>query len=440
MKILILTLAIVLSACDSFVDDQSIATKEQLKIINPAPVDRKFAENNKAHKVILAVLDSGIDYNHPFLTSSIHFELNENQLPVSAGWDFTGNDPWPAPYVARTNNFNLKIKSSTSADSAKMIEAMGLFHQEHSDLAKLFPVDRNLEEEIGEGVYHGTHVAGLATYDSPEIGLKGYRVFPMNLTQETENFSVLKINEAFSKILLSALRKAISDGARVINMSLGMTSDATSTRDEKDFFLDFQYELQYIARSNPQTIFVVAAGNDGKWVDGRSVMTLPCYVPEKNVICVSALTKEMTVAGFSNQLKTDEVTTIYAWGEDIISLIPQSMCLSEDLSFDDILKGVRARERFAKTARQACKGSLFKSESGTSMASPIIARKVAQIIAANPADSSEQIKEKLFAMAGLVNLGGRKAFTLPIEKPSWYSTAPIKNLGQRSRNWHFVIQ
>src|SRR5690606_11179138 len=120
----------------------------------------------------------------------------------------------------------------------------------------------------------------------------------------------------------------------------------------------------------------------------------PCYIPRKNVICVSALDKNLDPADFSNILTKNDVTTIYAWGDEILSTVPTNLCSYDEMDTSLILKDIHA---FGKLMKKKCENPLlFQKMSGTSMASPIVARKIAKLIAQNPDLNTQEIKSLLF--------------------------------------------
>lgn len=440
MKILfILAIPLLLISCDSEFDDQTIVKESQLKVINPAPIKRNFEANNANHKVIVAVMDTGVDYNHPYLKDNIHFDLDEAGNPTGSGWDYAGNDSWAAPFVGRTDFFNEKLSASAKSDSFDMFNASKKLLTEFPELKQYFPAERNIEEEQGESFEHGTHVAGLASYDSTEIGIRGYRVVPVNRLSPTEKKEPNLMMKRFTGVLLEGLSKAIADGSRVINMSLGLGTTKDAKDVDKAFSLDLQNKLIDLADTNPQVVFVVAAGNDGKWIDGRSSIGLPCFVPRKNVICVSALSEDLTPTTFTNIVLSDEVTTIYAWGEKILSTVPTGTCSSDKLKYDSIKGSDKALKEFGKTAIEECaKDQSLREMSGTSMASPVVARKVAKIIAQYPDDSVEEIKDKLFASSIPGKVGAINIMKLPIEKPSWYNKPSNNKMKAGKSYWNFM--
>ena len=90
-------------------DNQRILSPARSALVNPAPSDRKFAEINKKHQLLIAVIDSGVDYNHPTLTENLHFELDAQGKPTRMGWDFSGSDAWQKVCRCRTPQCRFRI-------------------------------------------------------------------------------------------------------------------------------------------------------------------------------------------------------------------------------------------------------------------------------------------------------------------------------------------
>ncbi|KAH6897584.1 peptidase [Coprinopsis sp. MPI-PUGE-AT-0042] len=166
-------------------------------------VDKLHAQGIKGKGIKVAIIDSGVDYQHPFLGGAIGPDKK-----VIAGYDFVGdnydgsNDPVPD------------------------------------------------EDPIDNCGGHGTHVAGIVGLDggneynvtgvAPEASLLAYRVFGCR-------------GSVTDDILLAALVRAVKDGADVINMSLG-GADGWSTAAGA-------VVASRIAEGGK--VVVISAGNDG---------------------------------------------------------------------------------------------------------------------------------------------------------------------------------
>ncbi len=152
------------------------------------------------------------------------------------------------------------------------------------------PTDDNL---ISGG--HGVHTAGtMGAAGNNGVGITGVaqnvRIMPLRVCAN----SVASENETrcpFSS-QIAAINYAGAMGARAANMSLGGTTFNTPERDA--------------IAANPQTLFVISAGNDG--ADNDFEPHYPCnYDPlaegksaVDNVICVAATDQADQLAGFSD--------------------------------------------------------------------------------------------------------------------------------------------
>jgi subtilisin family serine protease/subtilisin-like proprotein convertase family protein len=196
-----------------------------------------------------------------------------------------------------------------------------------------------------DGAGHGTHVAGTVgavggngigvTGVSPHVSLVGVKVLGDGGFGTTESVA-------------EGLAYAGRLHARVANASLGSPDPSQLVADA-------------IAGA-PETLFVVAAGNDGTDVDSSPFS--PCVEPPDNIVCVAATDNNDELAGFSNfgQNSVD----LAAPGVDILSSVP---------------------------------GDGYAFHSGTSMASPHVTGAAALLAAAYPGESPLALKGRLLAGA-----------------------------------------
>lgn len=416
------------------IDDQSYTPPEAQGAVNPAPASRDFVSNNQRHKILMAVVDSGTDYNHPAILNNFHFDL-ANGVPIGLGYDYTGDDRWPSPYVAVTAHLNPHMKPSDRDETLLMIKRTRDARAAFPDIARYFNPLRHIKQEV-EGVYHGTHVAGLMVYDQPDLGLIPYRVLPVNIKYkdgERDWLGVGKDKVVYDGIL-QATRDALSRGVRVINFSLslkerkdgGGLTGASADAEKMKLFNERMKLIQEMALAHPNVVFVAAAGNDGQWIGDKSALSLPCGVDAPNILCVGALGDENKLATFSNILLTN-APFVAAPGKDIVSLFPTEICGSESLKlFDnketdypysspDLLKF------FNQRIQEECrKQTPFKKSSGTSMAAPIVARMVAKILLKDPSLSGAAAVQQLLRSGEKLQLGPLTIQSLFVERPSWY--------------------
>jgi subtilisin family serine protease len=149
--------------------------------------------------------------------------------------------------------------------------------------------------------------------------------------------------------LAQAIRYAVDNGARVINMSLGW-SDSTALRDA----------LAYAASRN--VITVSAAGNSSLSSPGT-----PAYYATQYGLSVGAVDSSRTIASFSNRAGTNSsMQHVMAPGVNVYSTVP---------------------------------GNGYASYSGTSMAAPHVAGVVALMLGANPNLTHAQVRSILTSSA-----------------------------------------
>lgn len=215
---------------------------------------------------VIAVLDSGVDLNHPELAGNLWKNTEEcgkdpkvdndgNKLPGDChGWNFT---------------------ESLETDDAK---------------------------DVSDSDGHGTHVSGIIAAASNGRGIVGVLpnalIMPIKVMKDGESRSDVPSSEAFAR----GIMYAVDNGAQVINMSLGWPR-ALETK--------FLREAVYYALGQGVAI-VAAAGNNNS-----AEPLFPCAY--EGVICVAASTLDGGFAGFSNYGGHVDVV---APGEAILGLHP----------------------------------------------------------------------------------------------------------------------
>lgn len=182
----------------------------------------------------------------------------------------------------------------------------------------------------GPGPDHGTHVAGIIGADrTNNIGVMG-------IADAVQIMGVRAVpdGDERDKDVANAIRYAVANGAQIINMSFGKDySPQRSAVEEAE-----RYAL------SKGVLMVHAAGNDGKDIDTAANYPSPRFIDGSaipNVITVGASARPNNgdlIASFSNYGKQN--VDVFAPGKDIYSTVP---------------------------------GSKYENNSGTSMASPVVA-------------------------------------------------------------------
>lgn len=188
--------------------------------------------------VTIAILDTGVDMNHPDLVGK--FWTNPGEIPGN-GIDDDGNG-----YTDDVNGY---------------------------DFVNL---DNNPQDDNG----HGTHVAGISAAASNNgVGVAGVcwncKIMPLKVLQSSGRGSYSDI--------AAAVNYASNKGAKVINMSLGGYGDSAVLRDA-------------LAAAYPTSVLVAAAGNDG-----NPISHAPFFPAAYSfVIGVEATDSDGSQAAFSN--------------------------------------------------------------------------------------------------------------------------------------------
>jgi thermitase len=281
------------------------------------------------------------------------------------GLENTGQAPWYGTPDADVDGPEAwAISRGAGATVAVVDSGVDLVHPDLAD--RLLPgydwVDGDGTPEDLAG--HGTHVAGTVAAAENGVGAVGVapeaKVIPLRVLDAT--------GSGWSSDVAAAFDWAGDHAVRVVNASLGS---------------DYPTWAERLAiREHPETLYVVAAGNDGLNVDVTP--QYPCAYSEANVLCVGATGFRDQRAWFSNYGAT--AVDLFAPGVAILSAYPAGLHGSGGHELMD----------------------------GTSMAAPHVAGAAALIAAHRPAFTAAQIKAALMesadprpALAGRARVAGR---------------------------------
>ena len=202
---------------------------------------KKNIENKNPEKVIVALIDSGIDITRPEFHDII--EINEED---------------------EMNGFD---------------EDKNRFPDDHYGVNFI-----NKTDEIKDYTGHGTHKAGIMAARHDKGIIKGVaphiiKILPLIFMDETGSGSV--------KMAVEALRYASQRGAKVINASWGHSMACSNI---------LKNEIHQLAKKN--ILVITPAGNEGLNLEENPMF--PASFGLSNVIVVGASTPENEMAPFSN--------------------------------------------------------------------------------------------------------------------------------------------
>jgi hypothetical protein len=217
------------------------------------------------HSVVVAVVDTGVDYTHS--------DLEDNMWNGNAkhGYDFAGDDDG--------NN-----------DDDPMPDT---------------PYDEN-------GHYHGTHVAGI-------IGAVGDNSSGISGVAQNVQIMAVKVfrpnGYAYSSDILEGLdyiAKQKDNGVNIVAVNASYGGEGGSSGDS--------VEKAIKKLGEKGIVFCAAAGNDSKNIDSEPIY--PASYSASNIISIAATTQDDTLANFSNYGKNS--VDVAAPGENILSTYPDN--------------------------------------------------------------------------------------------------------------------
>lgn len=329
-----------------------------------------------AGPVVVAVWDSGID------TTLFPGQLAVDPAEPIDGRDNDGNgivDDWNGPTYDWQGNPTLSPVKPASRELAPQLAFQMTLVKGNHDLgygydtpeARVFvdrarngsvadqALDALLWEEVG-GRSHGTAVASEIADDAPYV-----RLFNTNGEPWGDDPRPIVIDEARNARWIAYVRtlgqRFRSAGVRIVNMSWIYTVDeveekllryggeadrARARARAKAMYAATDAALRRLIAECPDTLFVGGAGNSNQSDD--ILAATPQTIRAPNLLVVGATGTDGTPTGFTTFGKD---VGIYAWGQNVPLRVP---------------------------------GGMVDHWQGTSMATPLVARAAAQMLAVNP--------------------------------------------------------
>ncbi|HLO86196.1 MAG TPA: S8 family serine peptidase [Nostocaceae cyanobacterium] len=220
-----------------------------------------WAKGYTGQGVIVAVLDTGVDYNHPDLKDNIW--LNTKEI-AGNGKDDDGNG-----FVDDVYGWNFINSNNNTLD-----------------------------------VYgHGTHTSGTIAGVKNNFGVTGIaynaKIMPVKVLDDSGSGSYSAI--------VNGIYYAVNNGAKVLNLSFGGNYEDS----------DLKAAVQYA--SSKGAIVVMAAGNNS-----NSSPSYPARYADNWGLAVGAVDKSNTLASFSNKAGSTPLAYVTAPGVNIYSTLPNS--------------------------------------------------------------------------------------------------------------------
>ncbi|NDJ21966.1 S8 family serine peptidase [Nostoc sp. B(2019)] len=218
-----------------------------------------WAQGYTGQGVVVAVIDTGVDYNHEDLKNNIWTNTKEI---AGNSIDDDGNG-----YIDDVYGWNFANNNN------------------------------NIQDNNG----HGTHISGTIAGENNNYGVTGIaydaKIMPVKVLNESGSGS--------STSVANGIYYAVDNGADVINLSLGSNYSNRTLKSAVEY------------ASSKGVIVVMAAGNDGE-----SLPDYPARYANKSGIAVGAVDRNNKIADFSNRAGRNEITYVTAPGVGIYSSVP----------------------------------------------------------------------------------------------------------------------
>lgn len=290
--------------------------------------------------VIVAVIDTGVDYTHPDLSA----QMWDGSTAVVNCPDLSGGNTGGSP----ATHGGCDITAGTND-----------------------PMPTVMDSEST----HGTHVAGIIAATANSAGTLGvaFNARIMALQVFPDNTSPASSYGATDADIITAINYAAQNGANVINMSLGRFGPSTGEGAEDPLMTS---AVQAAIQAG--VLVVAAAGNGG--ADGLGDNNdEPANQGWPANYAGLASTRAGTISVAATD-QADKLTVFSDYGPRNVTIgAPGVNILSTINTINDIPAGVQG----------------YGYESGTSQASPMVAGVAALVKAVNPSFTPAQIKQRL---------------------------------------------
>lgn len=301
-------------------------------------------EPESGDKIKVAILDTGIDLDHPDLKE----QIISNKSECDAYNDFLA-----CQKVSSLKECQKKFGTKDTDGNGYAMDCHGW-----NVTGKVNPITKVMgDPDVQDKVGHGTHLAGIIGAKKNSIGVRGVlqhvSIIPIKVLSSspgrTERPMSTKTEipfpaenqlgplKTYADIFARGLLYAIRSGAQIVNMSLGWP-----------YAVDSELMRTMVKLAQEKNILLVAAAGN----DSTSVPLFPCFY--SGVICVGSHNSDGSFSTFSNFGTNVDVL---APGQHILSTYPMSIRPNE------------VNEDFG-----------YEYDQGTSMAAPFVAGFLARLL------------------------------------------------------------
>ncbi|HEX4923940.1 MAG TPA: S8 family peptidase [Bdellovibrionales bacterium] len=309
---------------------------------------------HSAKNIVVAVIDTGVDYTHEDLAPNMWINQGENGKDAQGrskrdngvdddgngyvddvvGWDFAANDS--KPYDLTVGKWSLVL--------------------------------------TGGNPGHGTHCAGnVGARANNKLGIMG-------VAGDVQIMAIRFLNErgmGDTAGAVRAIRYAVDNGAKILSNSWGSEGENPADQTNNEALKD---AIRYA--NSKGVLFIAAAGNGhmGKGYD-NDIDERPAYPASydiENIVSVAAIDNLDKLGKFSN------------WGKKRVHIAAPGV---------NVFSTVPGKEKYTNKAVHLLFGIISATWDGTSMATPHVAGAAALYWAKNPNKSVAEVKAALLSSA-----------------------------------------
>jgi thermitase len=318
--------------------------------MNQMHVKEAWSVTKGSPDMIVAVIDTGVDYTHEDLVDNLW------RNPGETGTDAQGRD---------------KASNGVDDDNNGYVDDVIGWDFASND-NKPFDLSASMTQILfsGGNPGHGTHCAGNVGARSDNG--KGIAGVAPNVSIMPLRFITEK-GQGTSGDAVKAIKYAVDNGAKVMSNSWGSEGDDAGDPDTQALHDAIQYAQDH------GVIFVAAAGNGHSGVgydnDTDAKPGMPASYPNDNIISVAAIDEAGKLGSFSN------------WGAKTVDLAAPGVnvfsTVTNETKYNDVVVDMP--------------GVIHATWDGTSMATPHVAGAAALYWSAHPEKSWREVKDAVLS-------------------------------------------